>query len=199
MRKRKRRRDGVKEAFWRGRVEGQAKSGLGVRAFCQQQALAENSFYAWRRELAVRDRESTSSPVLVDGSDLSQRVRDLTGRGGARLAIDAIGGQATNRLARSLTEEGTVVNYGLLSGEACALDPALCIFHGVTLKGFWLPRSLGTRTPQNRSAVVAQSIELMQGGAFAIPVEATYPLDQVRSALEHAARTGRHGKVLLTR
>lgn len=144
-------------------------------------------------------RESTSSPVLVDGNDLPRRVTDLTGGGGARLAIDAIGGQATNRLARSLTEEGTVVNYGLLSGEACALDPALCIFHGVTLKGFWLPRSLSTRTPQNRSAVMAETIALIQGGAFAVPVEATYPLDQVRTALEHAARAGRHGKVLLTR
>lgn len=153
-----------------------------------------------RSEAAASElRKSTSSPVLTDGSDLPQRVTDLTGRGGARLAIDAIGGQATNRLARSLTEEGTVVNYGLLSGEACALDPALCIFHGVTLKGFWLPRSLATRTPQHRSAVMAETIALIQGGAFAIPVEATYPLDQVQIALKHAARAGRHGKVLLTR
>lgn len=144
-------------------------------------------------------RESTLSAILIEDSDLPERVRDLTGRAGARLAIDAVGGQATNRLARSVAEEGTVVNYGLLSGEACAIDPALCIFHGVTLKGFWLPRSLGTRSPKERSAVVAETLELIQGGAFVIPVEATYPLDQVRSALEHAARTGRHGKVLLTR
>ncbi len=61
MGKRQRRRDGVKEAFWRAQVEGQARSGLGVRAFCQQQALAENSFYAWRRELTVRDREQAAA------------------------------------------------------------------------------------------------------------------------------------------
>jgi hypothetical protein len=30
---------------------------LGVRAFCRRQGLAENLFYAWRRELTVRDGE----------------------------------------------------------------------------------------------------------------------------------------------
>jgi hypothetical protein len=42
------------------------KSGLSVREFCDWQALSEASFYAWRRELAVRDREAPSrreSPV----------------------------------------------------------------------------------------------------------------------------------------
>ena len=58
----KRRRDGAKEAFWRGQIVKQARSGLGVRAFCQQQGLAENLFYAWRRELAVRDREQPATP-----------------------------------------------------------------------------------------------------------------------------------------
>lgn len=28
-----------------------------MRAFCRRQGLAENSFYGWRRELAVRARE----------------------------------------------------------------------------------------------------------------------------------------------
>jgi transposase-like protein len=61
MQKRKRRRDGAKEAYWRGQVERQVRSGLSVRAFCRQQGLAENSFYAWRRELAVRDREQAAA------------------------------------------------------------------------------------------------------------------------------------------
>jgi transposase-like protein len=60
MRKRQRRRDGAKEAYWREQVERQVRSGLSVRAFCRERDLAENSFYAWRRELAVRDGEPTA-------------------------------------------------------------------------------------------------------------------------------------------
>ena len=59
--RRRRRRDGAKEAYWRGHVEAHARSGLGVRAFCRERGLAENSFYAWRRELAVRDREPAAA------------------------------------------------------------------------------------------------------------------------------------------
>lgn len=71
---RKRRRDGVKEAFWREQLAGQARSGLSVRAFCRQQGLAENSFYAWRRELAVRDREQVAARTAAARPAANQRA-----------------------------------------------------------------------------------------------------------------------------
>jgi NADPH:quinone reductase-like Zn-dependent oxidoreductase len=38
---------------------------------------------------------------------------------------------------------------------------------------------------------------LLRAGMLTSPVEATSGLDQVRAAVEHAQRPGRHGKVLL--
>ena len=75
MQKRQRRRDGVKEAYWREQVERQVRSGLSVRAFCRERDLAENSFYAWRRELAVRDREPTAArtPSALQPAYLQQQ------------------------------------------------------------------------------------------------------------------------------
>ena len=63
--RRRRQRDGAKEAFWRGHIEAHVRSGLTVREFCRQQGLAENLFYAWRRELAGRDQERASSPTAT--------------------------------------------------------------------------------------------------------------------------------------
>jgi hypothetical protein len=54
MAERKRRVGGEKEAFWRGVVEGFAKSGLTVRGYCSAAGVSEPSFYWWRRELARR-------------------------------------------------------------------------------------------------------------------------------------------------
>jgi hypothetical protein len=51
-----------KEAFWRLVVDEHAASGLSVRAFCQRKVISEASFYFWRRELAVRDREASLPP-----------------------------------------------------------------------------------------------------------------------------------------
>jgi hypothetical protein len=44
-------------AMWRERVERQAASGLGVRAFCPREGFSETNFHAWRWELRLRDRE----------------------------------------------------------------------------------------------------------------------------------------------
>jgi hypothetical protein len=54
------RRDAEKERRWRRLEKEWRSSGLSVREFCDWQALSEPSFYAWRRELAQRDRERSS-------------------------------------------------------------------------------------------------------------------------------------------
>lgn len=46
------------EARWREAVKRQESSGISIREFCKQEGLHEPSFYAWRRELRLRDREA---------------------------------------------------------------------------------------------------------------------------------------------
>ena len=60
MSKRSSRRDASKEKYWRKIVSKQQKSGSSIRAFCQNEQINEPTFYAWRRELKLRDRESGS-------------------------------------------------------------------------------------------------------------------------------------------
>ena len=52
------RRSVQKEAHWREVLARQAASGASVRQFCADEGIAEASFYAWRRELGLRNRES---------------------------------------------------------------------------------------------------------------------------------------------
>src|SRR5437660_700309 len=51
------RRDPVKEQFWRRTIADQAPSGLSVRAFCKREGLEPWNFHWWRQALARRDRE----------------------------------------------------------------------------------------------------------------------------------------------
>jgi len=53
-------RDVHKEQQWRKWIERWHKSGLSVRAFCDQHGLSQPSFYAWRRTLQQRDQASVS-------------------------------------------------------------------------------------------------------------------------------------------
>jgi NADPH:quinone reductase-like Zn-dependent oxidoreductase len=138
-------------------------------------------------------------PVLVDGEDLADRVRAAVEGRPVRLAVDAVAGEATDRLARCLDADGVVALYGLLSGRPAVIDPALVVFHGVRLEGYWTPRSRAARTPEQRRRVLREAYEVFRSGAFVVPVEATYGLADVAEALRHAGRGGRTGKVLLTR
>ncbi len=135
--------------------------------------------------------------VLVDGEDLPARVRDACDGASITLGIDAVGGPATDRLAQSLSPGATLVNYGAMSGEACAISPASLIFRGVSLHGFWLARWFKTSTPQMRAALFGELVGLIAAGQLSARVQATYGIDQVKQAVAAAAAGERDGKVLL--
>ena len=135
--------------------------------------------------------------VLTDGPDLDVRVRAAIGGGVLPLAIDAVGGLATQRLARCVADDGTVVNYGLLSGEPCAIDGRETVFRNVSLRGFWLRRWFMVTPPLEIAALYRKLAGKIAEGTLHVEVEAVYPIRQIKQALAHAARGGRAGKVLL--
>jgi len=151
-----------------------------------------------RAELADELRAFGADVVLTDGPDLDIRVRAAIGDGTLPLAIDAVGGSATQRLARCLDDGGTVVNYGALSGEACAVDVRETIFRDVRLRGFWLRRWFMQTPPEKIGALYRELALRLGDGRLAVEVEAVYPIRRIKEALAHAARGGRSGKILVS-
>ena len=75
---RTRHRDPDRERFWREAVAGQRESGQSVRAFCVNRDVSEASFYAWRRELAERDRVTmTQSAKFVPLQVISESIVEV--------------------------------------------------------------------------------------------------------------------------
>jgi hypothetical protein len=82
-------RDAAKERFWRRVMEGFDPARTTVRAWCAEQGVSEPSFYAWRRELAARDRASAPDavrlvPVEIAASESATVAIEL---GGLRLSV----------------------------------------------------------------------------------------------------------------
>lgn len=65
----------AKERLWRRHIVRQTASGLSVRGYCARHAVSEPSFYAWRRELARRDRSGHAK--RAGGKSPAQRTRRL--------------------------------------------------------------------------------------------------------------------------
>src|SRR5204862_3186816 len=71
-----------------------------------------------RRESAVAGvREIGGDVVLVDGEHLRSRVRQAKAGGPIKLAIDAVGGMASHRIATSPGKGGLLVSYCRMKGE----------------------------------------------------------------------------------
>lgn len=137
--------------------------------------------------------------VVVEGEGLGERVRDLIGAdANMPLAIDAIGGSAVMDLADCLTDGGTVVNYGFLSGDPCQLTPTHAIVHGISLTGFWLVGYMQSTPREKIEAMYTKMANLFIDGVLDVPIEAEYSLDQIAEAMAHSDREGRFGKILLT-
>jgi hypothetical protein len=72
-------RDEKKEAFWKEQLALWQDSGLSVRAYCKEQGIVETSFYAWRRELIIRARESPGT-MSATFNEPRNTVKDGRGR-----------------------------------------------------------------------------------------------------------------------
>jgi mitochondrial enoyl-[acyl-carrier protein] reductase / trans-2-enoyl-CoA reductase len=178
-------------------IQDAANSGVGTNLIRLAQADGIRTVNVVRRESLTEPLSALGADVVVvDGPDLATRVRAATGAP-IRLAIDAIGGAMVLRLADCLAEGGTVVNYGLLSGQPCQLGAHHTIFKGVTLTGFWLQKALTAMARPDLEELYAGLAARVADGTLHVAVEATYAIEEIKAALAHAEREGRSGKVLV--
>jgi mitochondrial enoyl-[acyl-carrier protein] reductase / trans-2-enoyl-CoA reductase len=180
-------------------IQDAANSGVGTNLIRLARADGIRSANVVRRDALISPLQAIGADVaVVDGADLAERVRQATGGASIRLAIDAIGGDMVLRLADCLAEGGTVVNYGLLSGQPCQLGGHHTIFKGITLTGFWLQKSLTAMARPDLEGLYGDLAARIAAGTLRVEVEATYPIEEITAALAHAGREGRGGKILVT-
>ncbi|MFW5816806.1 MAG: zinc-dependent alcohol dehydrogenase family protein, partial [Wenzhouxiangella sp.] len=152
-----------------------------------------------RRQSAVASvRDAGADVVLIDDEDLPERVREATDGADIRLGIDAVGGAATEHLAGALAAGGTIVNYGVMSGQPCQLSPTHLIFRGLTLTGFWLATWYAGASTEQRTALYGDLTGRIASGQLKVPIAETFDVGQVKQAVAAAARGERGGKILIT-
>ncbi len=140
---------------------------------------------------------SGADAVVADGPDLTERIQAAVGGAPIRLAFDAVAGEGTAALGRCLVDGGTVVTYGLLSSASCRVDASDLVFRNIALRGYWFTHWFENASVEERNAVYDVIAKLIEQGVIDVRVEAIYPMDDVKTAVAHAARTDRAGKVIL--
>ena len=110
---------------------------------------------------------------------------------GCQTAI-AVASVATEMLAGK-----TIAEAQSMSGEDLVMSRPALSFRGVSLTGFNLGRGLAKRSPDQVRAIYADLAIKLRDGVLKAPIDATYPIEDIKEALAHAQKGGRNGKVLV--
>ena len=135
--------------------------------------------------------------INTETDNVTARVKQITDGTGVACVLDAVGGHTATEALKCLAKGGTMIIYGLMSLQDPTLNAGLMIFRELTVKGFWLTDWMRRVDNQTRQEVAKQVISLLASGKIQLPVEASYSLDQIAEAVEHADRPGRWGKILV--
>ncbi|WP_111497531.1 zinc-dependent alcohol dehydrogenase family protein [Marinobacter bohaiensis] len=179
-------------------IQNAANSGVGGYLIQLARLRGLRTVNVVRRESAVAGvREQGADVVVVDGPDLAKRVREAVGDGHVKLAIDAVGGASTDHIADCLDEGGTLVNYGMMSGEPCQVSPRNIVFRNVTVKGFWLAKWFEQASREQQMQVFGELTKRIATGQLQARVAGEYDVSQIKAAVAAAASGERDGKILI--
>ena len=135
--------------------------------------------------------------VIVEGADpIPEQVRKLV-PDGVRYAIDPVGGATGSGVIAALSHGGRCLLYGSLSDEPVSAHPRNFIGNDLRVEGFWLGAWAKKQGILTMLKLFRRVRSLMKEGVLQTSFAATYPLEEVSKAVEHAAAPGKGGKVLL--
>lgn len=179
-------------------IQNVANSAVGRLLIRLARARGIRTVNVVRRESLFAELKALGADIcVVDGPDLAEAVKAATGGAPIRLGIDAVSGQATARLSTCVGEGGVVCNYGSMTGEDPVMARSALTGNGQTLVGFILGRALATRPLEAIRAIYADLGDQVLKGTLSAPVEKVYPIEEIKSALVHAQRGERGGKILV--
>jgi NADPH:quinone reductase-like Zn-dependent oxidoreductase len=179
-------------------IQNVANSAVGRHLIVLAKARGVQTVNVVRRDdVAAELRALGADIVLADGSDLAERVGQAAGGAPIRLGIDAVSGRACQRIADCVADGGVVISYGSMSGEDPVMSRPALSARGVSLTGFMLGRGLAKRTPEAVRALYADLALKLRDGVLKAPIDARFPIEDIKQALVRAQEGGRSGKVLV--
>jgi NADPH:quinone reductase-like Zn-dependent oxidoreductase len=141
--------------------------------------------------------DAGAAPVVAtEEQDLALAVGQITGRKGAELVFDAVGGPNFEKLVNATSVGGLLIVYGRFSREVTPLPVAQILFKDLTIRGFGLPSTIAR---DDKLAAVKQFVsEGIASGALRPVIARTFRLDDIVNAHRYPESATQFGKVVVT-
>lgn len=174
-----------------------ANSGVGLALIGIAKALGIRTAAIARSEEAQERCRAAGADLVVPDSrrGLVDLKRIIPEKVLPRVAFNAVGGDSATRLMSLLAPGGELVTYGAMAKEPVHVGAGLLIFKDIRLRGFWVSRWMEMTDPETVRHEYRALIDTIPD--LHTPIDATFPLSDIKTAVTRAAEGGRSGKVLL--
>ena len=147
---------------------------------------------------AIEDLKAIGADIVVSESylrtpEMRRLISDLPKPG---LGLNATGGKAVTDMARLMGVGSTLVTYGGMSRQPVTIPTSLLLFHDLTLKGFWLKRSLQDYNREARSSDFKQIAQMIKSKKLKLLFE-RFSFAKFEDALQKSLTPMHQRKVIL--
>ena len=175
-----------------------ASSSVGLAAIQLANWAGADSIAATRTgaKTAALKAQGATHVIATQESDLAAEVQRITAGKGARIVFDPVGGPDVEILAQAAAEEGIIIIYGGLSGQATPYPHWPAALKGLSLRG-WVASQIWNkpeRFVRNRDLILRG---LAQGRLKPV-IAKTFPLEEIVAAHRYLESNQQVGKIVVT-
>jgi len=178
-----------------------ASSGVGLMGLQIAKLMGAAVVIGTSTHEARRSRlKEFGADVALDSRDAGwpDAVKKATGGKGVDLIVDQVSGGVANQNMQAAAILGRIVNVGRLGGMKGEFDFDLHALKRIDYIGV----TFRTRSPEEVAEINRQMRAdlwpALEAGKLSLPIDRTFPLDQVSEALAHMRANAHFGKIVLT-
>jgi NADPH:quinone reductase-like Zn-dependent oxidoreductase len=141
-------------------------------------------------------REGAAEVIVTESEDVVERVLAVTGGRGAEFVLDAVAGPGVIDLATVVADDGMLVVYGALSGEATPYPGIELGLPALNMRSYTLFET--TTRPERLRRAEAFVASGLRSGAFRPMVDRTFDLGEIVEAHRYLESNVQIGKIVVT-
>jgi NADPH:quinone reductase-like Zn-dependent oxidoreductase len=190
-------KSGLKVGQWLLVTAGASAYGKLVIQMAKQKGIKVACTVRREEQKALLHDLGATLVINTEKEKLQKSIFENTGEG-VDVVFDAVGGTLGARALASLKTGGKMMVFGLLSLENIPLNSGLLIFKNLTVEGFWLTTWMNSLSPEATQSAFRTVFTHLLSEKVKVDIEATFPLEEFKEALNAYEKEGRNGKIILT-
>ncbi len=175
-----------------------ASSSVGLAAIQLANWAGADSIAATRTgaKTAALKAQGAKHVIATQEADLIAEVKRITAGRGARIVFDPVGGPEVDTLAQAAAEEGVIIIYGGLSGQATPYPHWPAALKGLCLRG-WVASQIWNK-PERFARYRDLILHGLAEGRLQPVIAKTFPLAEIVAAHRYLESNQQVGKIVVT-